>query len=78
MDVTVKDGKVEVEINKKIYDYKCVLKTKDAFKKDNNVSIKKGDMIYVTIKPKKKVNLELLGYEFFNHLLNTLKEMKTS
>jgi hypothetical protein len=56
-----------------------VKKTKKLFLKECKVSIKKRrDLIEVKLKPKsKKANLKIIGYEFYNHLLNTLKEMRT-
>ena len=56
----------------------CVKKTKKLFLKQCKVLIKKRkNLIEVRLKPKsKRANLEILGYEFCNHMLNTLKEMR--
>jgi hypothetical protein len=47
--------------------------------KECKIWITKGkDSIEVKLKPKsKKTDLKILGYEFYNHLLNTLKEIRT-
>lgn len=79
--VSVEGKSVEVKLNSKIYCYDCALKTKDAFKKLCRVFVKKNDdFIFVALKPKRKIKnteLEILGYEFCNHLLNTMKEKNT-
>ena len=77
--VNVEKEEVSLSINPNFYNYDCVKRTKKLFLKDFNIVVKKTkDSIEVKLKPKsKKVNLETLGYEFYNHLLNTLKEMRT-
>jgi hypothetical protein len=71
-------GEVSVSINPSFYCYECVKKTKELFSEECKVIIKKRkDLIEVKLKPKSKIDLEFLGYEFYNHLLNTLKEMRT-
>lgn len=77
--VNIGKKEVSISINPKFYSFDCVKRTKRLFLKDCKVLIKKGrDSIEVRLKPKsEKINLEILGYEFYNHLLNTLKEMRT-
>lgn len=77
--VNVVKGEVNISINQNFYSWDCITKTKKLFLKECKVSIKKGqDSVEVKLKPKsKKVDLEVLGYEFYNYLLNTLKEMRT-
>ena len=76
--IKVEKGRVKVEINPNIYSYDSVVRTSKTLKKACNVKIKKSDeAIFVTIKPRTKgIPLEVLGYEFYNYLLNTVKEMK--
>lgn len=76
--VNVEKGEVSISVNPNFYSYDCVKKTKKLFMKEYKVWIKKRkDSIEVKLKPKsKKANLEILGYEFYNYLLNTLKEMR--
>jgi len=76
--IKVEGRKVKVEVNPAFYSHYCVQKTKERFKKICQVSvIKKDDMLIVTLKPNSKVNLEILGYEFYNHLLSTAKEIRS-
>jgi len=77
--VDVEKGKVSISVNPNFYSYDCVKKTKKLFMKECKVWIKKRkDSIEVKLKPKsKKIDLEILGYEFYNYLLNILKEMRT-
>lgn len=74
--IIVKRRNVELNFNPKIYCYDCVLQTKKRFDKICKISIKKdSDNIRLVLAPKdKNVNLEVLGYEFFNHVLSTIKE----
>ena len=76
--VKVEKGKVNVEINPNIYSYDSVLRTSEVFKKICRVKVKKSDgEIFVTLEPKVRgMPLEILGYEFYNYLLNTVKEMR--
>lgn len=74
------EGKeVRVEVNPRFYSYEAVLLTKKVLKGVCQVSVrKKEDVILVSLKPKPKIkiNLETLGYEFYNYLLNNVKEMR--
>lgn len=75
--VRVKKGKVEVSVNPVFYSKECVLKTKKVFSDFAKVTVKKtGDELVVLLEPKTKANIEEIGYEFYNHLLNTVKEMR--
>lgn len=77
--VRVEGKEVRVEVNPKFYNYEAVLLTKRILKDVCRVSIrKKGDVILVNLKPKPKmkINLETIGYEFYNYLLNNVKEMR--
>lgn len=75
--VKVEKGKVEVTVNPAFYSKECVLKTKKVFSDFAKVSVKKsGDNILIVLKPKTKVGLEEIGYEFYNHLLNAVKETR--
>jgi hypothetical protein len=75
--VKVRKNKVEVTLNRAFYNYESVLRTKKDFSRFAKVLIKKfDDKIVVVMKPKTKVGLEKLGYEFYNYLLNMIKEMK--
>ena len=70
---------VRIEVNPNFYNMNCVKRTGKLFLGECKVLIKKRmDLIEVRLKPKSdKTNLEILGYEFYNYLLNTLKEMRT-
>ena len=74
--VKVKRGKVELNFNPKIYCYNCIIQTKKKFNKICRISIKKdsNNIKLVLIPKERNINLEILGYEFFNHALNTIKE----
>jgi len=77
--VRVKGKEVRIEINPAFYSYEAVLLTKKILKDVCQVSVrKKEDVILVSLKPKPKmkINLETLGYEFYNYLLNSVKEMR--
>jgi len=77
--VKVKGREVRVEVNPNFYSYDAVLLTKKILANFCLVSIRKrDDVILVNLKPKPKmkINLETLGYEFYNYLLNSVKEMK--
>jgi uncharacterized FlgJ-related protein len=77
--VNIEKREVNVSVNPNFYNYDCVKKTKKLFLEECEVTIRKRkDSIEVKLKPKsKKIDREILGYEFYNHLLNTLKEMRT-
>jgi len=77
--VNVEKGKVSLRVNPNFYSIECVKRTKKMFLESCKISIKKRkDVIEVILKPKSRsVDTKLLGYEFYNHLLNVLKEMET-
>jgi hypothetical protein len=70
---------VEIQINPRIYGLEAVKKTSKIFSKVCRPTIITDlNGTYVFLKPKKGVKLnEIMGYEFYNHLLNVVKEMKT-
>lgn len=72
----VKRRNVELNFNPKIYCCDCIFQTKKKFDKFCKISIKEDlDNIKLVLIPKdKNVNLEILGYEFFNHVLSVIKE----
>jgi len=77
--VRVEGKEVRVEVNPRFYSYEAVLLTKKVLKGVCQVSVRrKEDVILVSLKPKPKmkINLETLGYEFYNYLLNNVKEMR--
>jgi hypothetical protein len=75
--VKVGKGSVEVSINPAFYSKECVLRTKKVFSDFAKISVKTfGSEIVVLMKPKSKAKLGEVGYEFYNHLLNTAKEMR--
>jgi len=77
--VNAKKDEVRIEVNPNFYNIDCVRKTGKLFSESCKVSVRKtNDIIEVVLKPKsKKENIGMLGYEFYNHLLNTAKEMRT-
>jgi hypothetical protein len=75
--IRVEGRKVRVDVNPKFYNYETVLKTANTFDGICKTSVKQfDDCIVVFLQPKsKKTNIKNLGYEFYNHLLNTTKEI---
>jgi hypothetical protein len=79
--VIVDKGRVRLNISPAIYDYFSIIKTREIFPKNLKISVKRDEhMLQVTIQPKVSMSrkeLEIIGYEFFNHLLNTTKDVMT-
>jgi hypothetical protein len=78
-----KSKQIKIKLNPQIYDYGCVLRTKKAFEKFCEISLDKTpeNFIQITLKAKpkfKNIGTETFTYEFYNHLLNNIKETKTS
>lgn len=76
--VKVEGNKVQLLINPAFYDFDSVVRVKEEFEQVSHVSVTdKKSVIFVEMKPRKKISpeeMEMLGYEFYNHLLNEVKE----
>ena len=70
--IDIKDGFVVLEINPKVYDLEVIYSAAYVFL-DNTYVLLDGDPetnIIVKLKPKEEQDLEKLGMEFFNELVN--------
>lgn len=80
--IKIEGNRVHVSINCKFYNFEAVMKVKEEFEQVCKVVATDGKSnIIVEIQPKRKVKfekLEILGYEFYNHLLSEVKEMGAS
>jgi hypothetical protein len=73
---------IKIKINSKIYDYDCILRTRKVFEQFCEIGLKKelNNTVEVTLTPKPSLensDVKNLGYEFYNLLLNSVKEMIT-
>jgi hypothetical protein len=77
--IKVEGNKVQLFINPKFYNFEAVKKVKEEFEQVCDVvAADEKSTIFVEMQPKEKVKfeeLEILGYEFYNHLLSEVKEM---
>lgn len=80
--VSVEDGRVKVFINPKFYDFEDVKRVKKEFEQVSNIIIAdEKSKFCVVMKPKQELKpeeMDILGYEFYNHLLNAVKERGTT
>jgi len=78
--VKVENNMISLKINPAFYDGEIVSTVKNDFKKLSQIFVKKKeDLISVTLIPKEKLSKEemkIFGYEFYNHLLNAIKELR--
>jgi hypothetical protein len=78
--VKVEGNKVQLLINPAFYDFDSVVRVKKEFEQVSQVvAVDNKSVIFVEMKPLKKISpdeMEMLGYEFYNHLLNEVKEME--
>lgn len=78
--VNVEGNRVQIFINPKFYDFEAVKLVKEEFEQVSDmVAADEKSMIFVEMQPKQKLKpeeLEILGYEFYNHLLNATKEIR--
>jgi len=76
--IKVNGNRVQLFINPKFYDFESVKKVKEEFEQVCHVvAADEKSRIFVEMQPKKNLKpeeMELLGYEFYNHLLNAVKE----
>ena len=73
-----KNNEVKINVNTKIYGLYNIFRAAQKFTESCFVLVDGDpiDVLQVTLKPKtKEVKLEILGYEFYNCLLSTLKEI---
>ncbi len=68
--VNKEKNEVVLSFNEKFYDRKFIDEAVEEFKeicditKDNNL---------ISLKPKEKIDLDILGYEFYNYVLGLIK-----
>jgi len=79
--VVVEKDRVRVIINPVFYNFDAVKEVKKEFDQlSRNVVVDESSKITVFMEPKQKASpeeLETLGYEFYNHLLNAVKEFRS-
>lgn len=79
-NVRVEENKILLRINKSFYDFETVKNVKKQFEQIADVlTVDTKTSILIEIKPTQKLKseeMEILGYEFFNRLLDTIKEMR--
>lgn len=68
-----KGKKVEIVLNKNFYCLDVVKEGIADFKEVCNSSISDEEGIKISLKPKEKVNIDTLGYEFSNYVLGLMK-----
>lgn len=79
-NVRVEENKILLRVNKSFYDFETVENVKKQFEQIADVltiDTKTDTLIEITpIQKLKSEEMEIIGYEFFNRLLNTIKEMR--
>lgn len=89
--IDTKKSEISFFVDTRIYNYKSILKSKDEFKQICNTEIKSPlkeipfanpkHFFTIVMRPKIKLkegDMEKLVYEFFNHMLNWEKILRTS
>lgn len=75
MEIDKKNKEVKLLINTKFYDSGSVLKASQSFTRSCWIYINELDgKLLVSLKPKfKEINLDELGYEFYNYVLGIMQ-----
>ena len=68
--INKKKNEVLVGFNKQFYDEEFIKQAIADFKDVCSIEEKKGELL---LKPKQSKDLDLLGYEFYNHVLGLMK-----
>ncbi len=79
-NITVKKGVVRILVDTRYYGFGAVLTAAKAYLDSCWVFVDGDleDQVLVTLKPKdKKIDVDLLGFEFFNFMLGTIQNAYT-
>ena len=80
-NVKVEENRVRISVNPLFYDINSIEIVKKEFGQISKIfQIKSNPITVLELQPKQKLKpeeLEILGYEFYNHLLNAVKETRS-
>lgn len=68
--INKKKNEIILSFNESFYDKKFINQAMEAFKEVCDV---KKDKEFIFLKPKKEVDIDTLGYEFYNYVLGLIK-----
>ena len=68
--INKKKNEVVLSFNEKFYDKKFINQAVEDFKESCDI---KKDKDFIFLKPKKGIELDTLGYEFYNYVLGLIK-----
>lgn len=68
--VNKKKNEVTISFNENFYDEESINKAAEDFKKVCQIKRNKD---FIILKQKKKININTLGYEFYNYVLGLIK-----
>jgi hypothetical protein len=73
-NIDEENKEVKVELNKDFYDIESITKGKEDYKDICEVGLEEDtNKISIKLKPKKELNLKVLGMEFCNYVLGIMK-----
>lgn len=73
LQINPEEDEVKVSFNKQFYPVEILKETLEDFKGACDGSIEEKERLVVTLKPKDKSHLSVIGYEFCNYALALMK-----